>query len=210
MLLWQAELSHDEYWLKATDRIKMHFFTPVTESVQWKQPREYGEHRSLTVRVLFMWIQKYRPHDLKPTGRFLMLFRRLVFALEICALALAKCLTCEWSDQTVHHAMKTTERHTRVPSPFTHTHGHTQLLEPLELQTESRGYLQTARTNIRFIFVPTTSSNNMLMSAFSMSRLLQCNKAKNYSALNCGKILKKAQSQIIMHHEDRGRDTNVL
>lgn len=49
------------------------------KSVQYKQPGEYGEHRRLSVCVLFMWRQKYRPHDLQPTGRVLRLFRRLLF-----------------------------------------------------------------------------------------------------------------------------------
>ena len=39
------------------------------ECVQWKQTREYGEHRSRTVCLLFMWIQKYRPHDFKTHRR---------------------------------------------------------------------------------------------------------------------------------------------
>ena len=105
-------------------------------------------------------------------------------------------LWMKWPDCTSRD-----ENH-RAPyrSPFaSYTHGHTQLLEPLELQTERRGYLQTARTNIRFIFVPTTSSNNMLMSAFSTSRLLQCNKAKNYS-LTVSRSSKKALSQTVKHH----------
>lgn len=155
-------------------------FHTTDKFVQWKQLREYGEHRSLTVRLLFMWIQKYGPHDLKPAGGFFNVIQTSCIYLRNILQGTCQMFTLwmKWPDCTSRD-----ENH-RAPyqSPLTScTHGHTQLLEPLELQTESRSYLQTARTNIHLIFVLTTSSNNMQMSAFYMSRLLQCNKAKNYS-----------------------------
>lgn len=52
-----------------------------------------------------------------------MLFGRLVFTQEICSEALAKCLACEKSDQTVDHVMQTTDCHTRVLSPITPVKG---------------------------------------------------------------------------------------
>lgn len=120
-------------------------------------------------------------------------------------------LWMKWPDCTSHH-----ENH-RAPyqSPFTiYTHGHTQLVEPLELQTDSRGYLWTARTNIHFIFVPTTSSNNMLMSAFSMSRLRQSDKAKNcYTlGLTVSRSSKRLQVRLwcTMKTDDKVTDTNFL
>lgn len=202
MLLCQADLSH-EYWLKATERIKMLFFTPQT-CLSNENNLENMENTEVLLYMCCLWIQKYRP-------RF-KTHRKVFNVIQTSFIYLRNMLPCtcqmfnlwmKWPDCTSRD-----ENH-RAPyqSPFTiYTHRHTQLLEPLELQTESRGYLQTARTNIRFIFVLTTSSNNMLMSAFSMSRLLQCNKAKNYSTLNCVKILKKAQSQTAMHHEDREKE----
>lgn len=120
-------------------------------------------------------------------------------------------LWMKWPDCTSHH-----ENH-RAPhqSPFTiYTHGHTQLVEPLELQTDSRGYLWTARTNIHFIFVPTTSSNNMLMSAFSMSSLRQSDKAKNcYTlGLTVSRSSKRLQVRLwcTMKTDDKVTDTNFL
>ncbi len=157
------------------------------------------------MHVLFKWIQKYGPHDLKTHRKVFNVIQ--TFCIYLRNMLLGTCqmfnLWMKWPDCT----SRDENRRAPYQSPFTsYTHGHTQLLEPLALQTVSGGYLQTARTNIRFIFVLTTSSNNMLMSAFSMSRLLQCNKAKNYSMLNCVKFLKKALSQTVMHHNDRGRE----
>lgn len=69
-------------------------------------------------------------------------------------------------------------------SPFAiYTHGHTQLVEPSGLQTDSRGYLWTARTNTRFIFVLAARSDNMLMSSLCTGSLPPSRRAKNYLTL---------------------------
>lgn len=133
-----------------------------------------------------------------------MLFRRLVFTLKICSYALAKCLPCERSDQTVHHAMKTTERRARVLSPVGHMG--TQLLEPSGLQTESGGYLQPARTNAHFIFVPPPQIQKICKCVLFNSPCVI--RPKKYSRLITEGPRKRLQDKV-MHGEDgqmRGRE----
>lgn len=76
-------------------------------------------------------------------------------------------------------------------SHWLHTWAHTAA-RAIGTSDREQGLFADSEDKHTFYFCSTTSSNDMLMSAFSMSHLLRCNKAKKHTILNCVKIDQKA------------------
>lgn len=88
--------------------------------------------------------------------------------------------------------MKTTERHTRVPSPgYTHGHTHTAARAIADSDIE-QGLFADGEDKLAFYFCSHHKFKQYAnVCFFSRSRLRQCNEAKKYCTLNCVKIIKK-------------------
>lgn len=86
------------------------------------------------------------------------------------------------------------QNHRAIPKSVNYTHGHTQLVGPLLLQTDSGGYLWTEWTSTHFIFIPTTDSSDLTMPVFHINRVQQAKPSK--LCQNCQNMSKSKWTKV--------------